>query len=114
MTFGRFADGLAALRAAFPLRFAHLGRAIGAAPAAKENAQGGNPGRSDVTPPLGERKDMNTLPQAPDARQMAAGRAALLRWYPTMPLRMVDALRLHRPGYPLIAGGKDGQGRVRT
>lgn len=56
---------------------------------------------------------MTTLTQAPDARQMAAGRAALMRWYPTMPLRMVDALRLHRPGYPLIAGGKGGQGRVR-
>lgn len=111
--FGRFADGLAAVCAAFHLRFARLGRAIGAAAAAKENAQGCNPRRSDVTPPLGERKDMTTLTQAPDARQMAAGRAALMRWYPTMPLRMVDALRLHRPGFPLIAGGKSGQGRVR-
>lgn len=57
---------------------------------------------------------MATLTHATDARQMAAGRAALLRWYPTMPLRLVDALRLHRPGYPLIAGGKRGQGRVRS
>jgi hypothetical protein len=37
---------------------------------------------------------------------MAAARAAMLRWYPSMPLRMIDALRMHRPGYPLIAGGK--------
>jgi len=41
---------------------------------------------------------------------MAAARAALMRWYPTMPLRLIDALRLHRPGFPLIVGGK---GRAR-
>lgn len=49
---------------------------------------------------------MNSVTQALPPRQMAAARAAMLRWYPSMPLRMIDALRMHRPGYPLIAGGK--------
>lgn len=55
---------------------------------------------------------MNTLPQALPPRQMAAARAALMRWYPRMPLRLVDAIRLHRPGYPLMSGGKGVQGRA--
>lgn len=112
--FGRFADGMAAVFAALPLALARLGRAIGAAPAEKENARGCSPGRSSCPAALGERKDMSTLAQSQCPRQMAAARAALLRWYPTMPLRMIDALRLHRPGYPLIAGGRSGQGRVRA
>jgi hypothetical protein len=62
----------------------------------------------------GEQADMTTLPQALPPRQMAAARAALMRWYPTMPLRLIDALRLHRPGYPLMAGGKAKQGSVRA
>ena len=53
---------------------------------------------------------MPTLSQPLPPRQMAAARAALMRWYPTMPLRLIDALRLHRPGFPLIVGGK---GRAR-
>lgn len=57
---------------------------------------------------------MSTLPQALPPRQMAAARAALMRWYPTMSLRLIDALRLHRPGYPLMAGGKAKQGRARA
>jgi hypothetical protein len=43
---------------------------------------------------------------------MAAGQAALMRWYPSMSLRMVDAIRLHRPGYPLIVCGQRKQGRA--
>jgi hypothetical protein len=57
---------------------------------------------------------MTTLPQALPPRQMAAARAALMRWYPTMSLRLIDALRLHRPGYPLMVGGKAKQGSVRA
>lgn len=55
---------------------------------------------------------MNTLPQPLPPRQMAAARAALMRWYPSMPLRLVDALRRARPGFPLIDGGKAMQGRA--
>lgn len=57
---------------------------------------------------------MNTLSDGLPPRQMAAAPAALLRWYPSMPLRLIDALRLNRPGYPLIAGGKAGQGRLQA
>lgn len=55
---------------------------------------------------------MNTVTQTLPPRQMAAARAALMRWYPAMPLRLIDAMRMHRPGYPLMAGGKAVQGRA--
>lgn len=57
---------------------------------------------------------MNIVTQTLPPRQMAAARAALMRWYPTMSLRLIDALRLHRPGYPLMAGGKAKQGSVQA
>lgn len=56
---------------------------------------------------------MSTIPHATTQRQLAAAQCALLRWYPRMPLRLIDALRLHRPGYPLIVGGLAKQGRAR-
>ncbi|WP_161596278.1 hypothetical protein [Rhodanobacter glycinis] len=56
---------------------------------------------------------MNIVTQALPPRQMAAARAALMRWYPAMPLRLIDAIRLHRPGYPLMAGDKAAQGPAR-
>lgn len=49
---------------------------------------------------------MPTIPHTPSQRQLAAAQCALLRWYPRMPLRLIDAIRLHRPGYPLILGGR--------
>lgn len=55
---------------------------------------------------------MITVPQALPPRQMAAARAALMRWYPNMSLRMVDAIRLHRPGYPLVVSAQRQQGRA--
>lgn len=55
---------------------------------------------------------MSTVTQPLPPRQMAAARAALMRWYPTMSLRMIDALRQVRPSFPLIAGGKDLTGRA--
>lgn len=56
---------------------------------------------------------MPTVTQPCRRRQLAAAQCALLRWYPCMPLRLIDALRLHRPGYPLILGGLAKQGRAR-
>lgn len=56
---------------------------------------------------------MSTVTQALPPRQMAAARAALMRWYPAMPLRLIDAMRMHRPGYPLMTGGKALQGRAK-
>lgn len=56
---------------------------------------------------------MPTLTQPSRRRQLAAAQCALMRWYPFMPLRLIDALRLHRPGYPLILGGLAKQGRAR-
>lgn len=57
---------------------------------------------------------MNTVTDTFPPRQMAAARAALMRWYPSMPLRLIDAIRLHRPGYPLMLGGKARQGSPRA
>lgn len=55
---------------------------------------------------------MSTVPQALPPRQMAAAEAALLRWYPTMPLRMARAIRMRRPGYPLLVFVQQQKGRV--
>lgn len=55
---------------------------------------------------------MGTVTHLHRSRQMAAGQAALMRWYPSMSLRMVDAIRLRRPGYPLIICGQRKQGRA--
>ncbi|MGN6234973.1 hypothetical protein [Dyella sp.] len=57
---------------------------------------------------------MNTVPQAIPPRQMAAAEAALLRWYPTMPLRLARAIRTRRPGYPLIVFAQRTQGRAQA
>lgn len=107
MTGGRFADGLVARCHALPTFPALRGRAIGEVPATPEtkNAQGGNPGRSICPAALRSTENMATVSQAHPQRQMAAAQCALLRWYPRMPLRLIDAIRLHRPGYPLIVGG---------
>lgn len=101
---GYFADGLVARR----------GRAIGEVPATEtRNARGGNPGRSEMPTALRRTEDMPTIPHTPSQRQLAAAQCALLRWYPRMPLRLIDAIRLHRPGYPLIIGGLARRGRTR-
>lgn len=55
---------------------------------------------------------MPNVSQAKPQRQLAAAQCALLRWYPSIPLRLIDAIRLHRPGYPLIVGGLARQGRT--
>lgn len=49
---------------------------------------------------------MNTVLHVVPPRQLRAAEAALLRWYPRAPLRLIDLLRLHRPGWPVIQGGK--------
>jgi hypothetical protein len=55
---------------------------------------------------------MPNVSHKPPQRQLAAAQCALMRWYPAMPLRLIDAIRVHRPGYPLIAGGLAKQGRA--
>ena len=55
---------------------------------------------------------MPTVTHTKATRQLAAAQCALMRWYPAMPLRLIDAIRVHRPGYPLIAGGLAKQGRA--
>lgn len=115
MTAGCFADGLVVDRG-FPLPTVPTARhrAISAASAAQtKNARGGNPGRSEMPAALRRTMDMPTVTQPCRRRQLAAAQCALLRWYPCMPLRLIDALRLHRPGYPLILGGLAKQGRAR-
>lgn len=56
---------------------------------------------------------MNTVSQPVPPRQLCAAQCALMRWHPRMPLRLIDALRLRRPGFPLIVGGIARQGRAR-
>lgn len=55
---------------------------------------------------------MSTVPQALPPRQMAAAEAALLRWCPTMPLRLARAIRTRRPGYPLLVFVQQPKGRA--
>lgn len=49
---------------------------------------------------------MNTVLHVVPPRQLRAAESALLRWYPRAPLCLIDRLRLHRPGWPVIQGGK--------
>lgn len=54
---------------------------------------------------------MNTVSQPLPVRHMRAADAALMRWYPSASLRLIQRVRMHLPHYPLIAGGRR-QGRV--
>ena len=49
---------------------------------------------------------MNTVLHVVPPRQLRAAESALLRWFPHAPLALIDRLRLHRPGWPVIQGGK--------
>lgn len=49
---------------------------------------------------------MATVLHVVPRRQLRAAEAALLRWYPAAPLCLIDRIRLHRPGWPVIQGGK--------
>lgn len=55
---------------------------------------------------------MSTVTHVLPPRQLAAGEAAMMRWYPAMSLAFIQRWRLHRPGWPLIACG--GRGRKRA
>lgn len=115
MTAGRFADGLV-VDSGSPLPSVPTARhrAISATPAAQnEERPGRQPQAFGLPTALRSTEDMPTVTQPPRSRQLAAAQCALMRWYPFMPLRLIDALRLHRPGYPLILGGLAKQGRAR-
>jgi len=71
----------------------------------KKNARGSHPERSGC-PTAWRTEDMSTVLQVVPPRQLRAAEAALLRWYPAAPLCLIDRIRLHRPGWPVIQGGK--------
>lgn len=78
----------------------------------KANASGGNRWRSLQT--RLEEECMHTLAQPSLAAEVppSAAERALRRWFPWCNARVARAIRVARPKYPLIEGGKPERSRV--